>query len=818
MQIPLTWMSVFIVIQFATVSSSIQAGTDINTPQTISFSSLLTFFGQPTREVLVKVTPQQKLFFKYDTIQPFFARRLDKALVAKFEAQVVNGYLDSEVLSPYNINAHLSAQTFETNIEIPTELLVDSGLYLFEESALSASYRKVSSYSGYINAFLDVSHDDDGESDLEWFSSNTFEAGLRYNKLNFTTDFAIDYDSTQTDLYRLESQFTYDFPAQGTRVTFGDHSFQSFGFQGGVGLLGVNINRNFDIIPTKNVRPLTSQQFVLNRTSTVELYIDGILIRRLRLTPGAYDVRDIPLTTGVNYIELVIIDPSGRREVISFNIATGVNLLAAGESEYSVSLGLDSEVIDNELEYDNDNYVISAGFDYGVTESFTLGANTQAKPDIYQVGGTAGFASILGLFGIEAAYSEYQTVESGYAARFNYDAFLPSVDHSFNAQYEYLSDKFISIADIDIDELIATEERVEHRFDAFYSYRFNNSWSLGLSGNVRRLYNDNLNYALTTSLAGPWLNSRANWSIRATYDDDDIEDNDEYRFFLSTSIPIEWLLNNSHHMSTSYESDRNLYQTRYSYNNRAGTVGGVGVFALVETSESNNLDGNISVDYTGNRYLLTFEHDSLLDNDDSYGYSNRLGLQTALAFSGSQVALGRPINDAFAIITPHSSLEESSVIINPESDDSYAIKSDGWGPLMFPDIVSYVPQRIEFDVENLPIGYDLGEGGFAINPLHRSAYALTIGSDANITAMGYIFDVEGTAISLTEGTATHSEDSDFAPIAFFTNSKGRFAITGLKPGTYQIRLHSTKPVIFTITIPDDMGNIIRVGKIKAERR
>jgi len=799
------------------MSGPCRAGTDIKTPQTISFSSLLSFFGQPIHEVLVKVTPDQKMLIRYDTIQPFFARRLDKALIVKLEAQVVDGYLDSDVLQSYNINAHLSAQTFETNIEIPTELLVDSGLYLFEESALSTSYREISPFSGYLNFFLDVAHDDDGQSDLEWSSNNTFETGLRYNKLNFTTDFALDYDSTQTDVYRLESQFTYDFPEQGTRMTIGDHSFQSFGFQGGVGLLGVNLNRNFDIIPTKNVRPLTSQQFVLKRTSTVELFIDGILTRRLRLAPGAYDVRDIPLTTGVNNIELVITDPSGRREVISFNISTGVNLLAAGESEYSVSFGIDSEVIDNELEYDIDEYAISAGFEYGLTESFTLGGNTQAKPGIYQIGGTAGFAAVFGLFGVEAAYSEYQTVESGYAARFNYDAFLPSGDHSFNAQYEYLSDKFISIADTDVDGLIANEERVEHRLDAFYSYRFDDSWSLGLSANVRRLYNSELNYALTTSLAGQWLNSRANWILRATYEDDDFEDSDEYRFYLSTSIPIELLLNNNHYMSTSYESDRSRYQTRYNYNNNSGAVGGVGVFALVETNDSNNLDGNFSVDYTGNRYLLTFEHDSLLDTDDSYGYSNRLGLQSTLAFSGNHVALGRPINDAFAIIAPHSSLEDSSVIINPESDDSYAIKSDGWGPLLLPDILSYSPQRIEYDIENLPIGYDLGEGGFAINPLHRSAYALTIGSDANITAMGYIFDTEGTAISLTEGTATHSADGDFAPIAFFTNSKGRFAITGLKPGTYQIRLHSAKPVIFTITIPDDAGNIIRVGKIKAEK-
>lgn len=791
------------------------AKTDLITSRTVSFSTLLNFYEQPVTEIIVKVTPEKELFIDYESIRGFLERRLLESILNEIDKKNIDGYVDSLEFEGYDIFFVLNSETLETNVTIPTELLIDSGLYIFETQNDLYNYQESSFFGGYINYFISGAHFENDNIDNTWQSINTFETALRYDKFNFFNDFSFDVDSDINDFYRLGSQLTYDFPDEGTRITLGDYAFQTFGFQGGESLLGININRNFGIIPTKNVRPITSQRFVIDRPSTVEVLIDGILIRSLRLAPGAYDIRDIPLTTGVNYIELVITDPSGRREVLTFNIASGVNLLAEGEFEYSFSVGVSSEQVDTSLEYDTDDYIISAGIEYGVLESLTLGANTQARENIVQIGTSVGFATNVGLFGLEGAASQHEFLDEGYALRANYDAFYSSDVHSFNAQYEYLSERFVSIADNQLESFIENETGVQHRLDAFYNYRFSNDFNVGLSGNIRYLYNQDYEYALTTSLSGSWLNSTSSWSLRATYEDDDDIDSDEWRFFVSTSIPIDLLWGNNHRMSTSYDTDNSRSQARYSYNNNAGAVGGVGVFALVENNEDNNVNGNVSVDYTGNRYVLTFDHDSLVDLDNDYSTRNQIGVQGALAFSGSSAAIGRPIGDAFAIISPHSSLDDSPVILNPEYDGSYAVKSDGLGPLLMPDIASYQAQRIDYDVENLPIGYDLGEGGFSINPLHSSSYNFTIGSDANITAMGYFYDSNEKPVPLTEGTATHQQDSEFTPVEFFTNSKGRFAITGLKPGIYEVKLYSVTPIEFLMTIPENEGNIIRLGDIRA---
>ncbi|MDO6708550.1 fimbria/pilus outer membrane usher protein [Photobacterium sp. 1_MG-2023] len=791
------------------------ATTDLVTPRTITFSSLLNFYGQPVGEAVVKVTPEKKLFVQYDTIANFLSQKLTPEKLSEIQPLVKDGFINSDDLAAHQIDLDLSATTLETSISIPKSMLTDSGLYLFQGDETLVNARPIDDFSGYANYYLSASYLNDDQSALDWFSSNVIETGLRYQKINLFNDFAFDIDDEDSNVYRLLSQITYDFPDEGTRMTYGDLFFGTYGFQSGESIFGLNISRDFGIIPTKNVRPIANQQFVIERPSSVDVYIDSILMRSIRLSPGAYDIRDLPLTTGVNNIQLVITDPSGRQEVIQFNIATGINLLAAGEYEYSVSLGIDSELVDDQLEYDKEDYVFSAGFDYGITESVTAGLNMQARKHVTQAGVTSGFANALGLFGAEAAYSQHKVLDDGYALRLKYDAFSPSEVFTFNAQYEYYSPKFSSISDSEIDSFVENPDGVEHRVDLFYNYFLTDRLSAGIATNARYLYSHDLAYAVTPTLAGSWFGTAASWNIRATYENDEDPDTDEWQFFLATSIPIDALLNTNHQMSASYDSVDSRSQVRYSYNENIGSVGGVGVFALVENNDDENFSGSVSANYTGNRYIMTFDHDSLVDVDGNYSNLNRVGIQGATAFSGSDFAIGRPVNDAFAIISVHDSLSESPVMINPEVDGTFAVQSDFLGPMLYPDIVSYRPQRIDYDVEDLPIGYDLGEGGFAINPQHGSSYRLTIGSDANMTALGYLFDVSSKPIPLTEGRAVHQGDPDFAPVDFFTNSKGRFAITGLKPGAYRVSVFSQQPFTFNLSIPESAGNIIRLGEIRA---
>jgi len=194
-------------------------------------------------------------------------------------------------------------------------------------------------------------------------------------------------------------------------------------------------------------------------------------------------------------------------------------------------------------------------------------------------------------------------------------------------------------------------------------------------------------------------------------------------------------------------------------------------------------------------------------------YFSRAELASALVFSGDKIAIGRPVGDSFAIIEPYSNLSSNRIDVDI-SDEGSRVHSDGLGAMVIPDLPAYSEQIISYEVTDLPPGYDLGEGVFALNPGFRQGYSLKVGSDAIITAMGSLFDKQtGEPISLLAGKAISQTDENFAALDFFTNRTGRFAISGLKPGSYLLKLNSEGVRTYQLVISDDSGALLRLGKI-----
>ncbi|MDN3683413.1 hypothetical protein QW180_01445 [Vibrio sinaloensis] len=88
--------------------------------------------------------------------------------------------------------------------------------------------------------------------------------------------------------------------------------------QDAIDILGVGLTRDFTLIPTRNVRPKATQTFTLQRTSSVDVVIDGVVVQRLTLGAGSYNLNDIPLAQGNNDVELIITDSTGQEERVQF--------------------------------------------------------------------------------------------------------------------------------------------------------------------------------------------------------------------------------------------------------------------------------------------------------------------------------------------------------------------------------------------------------------------------------------------------------------------------------------------------------------------
>ena len=210
----------------------------------------------------------------------------------------------------------------------------------------------------------------------------------------------------QQGLKRRYSRVVYDLPDRTIRMQLGDVEQQTASFQRATDVLGVAIEKSArKLSPGENLFPTIASSFSLERPSDVDIVINGAISQRLRLRPGNYAINDLPLAAGANDIELIISDDRGQRRTVVLSTYADTKLLAAGKSEWAMSAGLASFLVDGQRAYREDDYLASGFYRFGLTDSLSIEA--QAKGDFRAVEGGIGFlaATSWGAVGITGAVS-----------------------------------------------------------------------------------------------------------------------------------------------------------------------------------------------------------------------------------------------------------------------------------------------------------------------------------------------------------------------------------------------------------------------------
>jgi outer membrane usher protein len=222
------------------------------------------------------------------------------------------------------------------------------------------------------------------------------------------------------------------------------------------------------------------------------------------------------------------------------------------------------------------------------------------------------------------------------------------------------------------------------------------------------------------------------------------------------------------------------------------------------------------VDYVGNRFEAEASHDLLmtdLDDPDAREQRSSLTLESSLAFAGGRLALGRPIDaeGSFALVYPHRSLAGKRVQVNPAREGPDAV-ADGLGPGVI-DTQPYGDEQVEVEVDELPVGYDIGAGRFGLRPSLASGYALQVGSAASVSVLGTLQGPDGAPVALMGGQAIDLDDPAAPPVTVLSNSVGRFAAQPLRPGRYRIRMFTTPPLVAEIEVGEDAIGLVDVGTL-----
>src|SRR6476646_10388189 len=176
---------------------------------------------------------------------------------------------------------------------------------------------------------------------------------------------------------------------------------------------GFSVSTQQDIDPYYAIYPSPQIKGAVRTPSTADVYVDGRLVSSVRLPPGQFTLKDLPIETGLGNARVIIRDAFGRQQSINLGFYLSTRLLKRGEQDYSYVGGLERTSSGNTVDYGR--AMGTAVHNIGLTNSLTIGFQGEGAEDV-AMGGVGFNAKLrrLGTFGAEglASYGEPLTPQT----------------------------------------------------------------------------------------------------------------------------------------------------------------------------------------------------------------------------------------------------------------------------------------------------------------------------------------------------------------------------------------------------------------------
>ncbi|WP_447953695.1 hypothetical protein [Sphingopyxis chilensis] len=759
--------------------------------------------GQLSGDIFAEVTSDGRIRFEraslLERLAPYLTPSGAETLSASFTG---SAFLTPEELEAAGIVLRYNPSLLEVAVE-----RIDANLAAVQTlgPVITESRVPVTQQPEDFSAYLNVV----GDFRLEDFETFEDPGVLVFGAARFkgvVVEFDGGYDKAitggQGGFYRRSARAVYDEIDKLRRWSAGDLQLSGIPVMSGALLGGVAVEKGRRVFSGIGpVAQLGSQQILLDRDATVEVIIDGQQVQTLQLAAGPYDLSQLTSQYGGRNAQLFVTDVTGRRQLASFDPFFDPVDLGSGEEEYSAGIGFVAKAFEASPKYGG-LPAFSGYYRRGMSNRLLLGGALQLSEDI-QVAGAEVVVSPRNIPGrIEFSGAISTGDDFGYSLRGAYSLQVGrgTQGRQLSVSADYRSDRFQTLTDA-----IAGDRFETLNVTANYSQSLSERTTLVTGAN----WFHRPGFNSTHSVYADVIHRTQRFRITAGVEYGKALNENRFGVRLGITVPLGGRTRAEANYNSRRETAR-AFVTR-SYEDRVGSFG----YDLGVRRSRNDASIDAIANYVGNRF---YARGSVTTGGSGFGdiderQQARLQLGSSIAIAGGDVAIGRPINDSFVIAKPHETAEPGQVVLGRSIQDKrFDALSGTLGPALGSRLQSYTRQNVTYDLINGPAGYDIGSGIDTVEPPYRSGYNITVGSDANVTAYG-VLSIDGTPASLVAGSISSTDDEDFASQPFFTNSVGRFAIMGLRPGkTYQVRL--TEPAgSYVIEVPADSQPLYQLGDI-----
>ncbi len=754
--------------------------------------------GQAGEMAILKVTLNQEEkgeFFVYVTVDgDYLIKTEDLVKMGLSEARGKTSIIEKEEFISLR---SIEGVKFEFD-EKKLALLINADPQLFGKRVLSMRFPKKTEkiyYPKDTSGFLNYN--------LTYYAGDRFkyDQSLLSNQLGFRTgDFFFFTESTYSQrkgegarFVRLMSQIIYDRREELFRGVLGD-SFATSGDLGStINLGGIHLSKNYLIDPYFIKYPEISFSGLISLPSEVEVYRDGVLIRKERISPGEVLLKDIPTYVGSGLIEVVLRDPFGREQRILQPYYFTDRLLKKGLQEFSYHLGfqrMNFGVRSNEYE----DLTFIGYHRYGFDDFFTGGMRGEASEKVINLGLTSSILlpMRMGVVDASVAWSGTKGKKAGFGGVVNY------LHQGRNLSFHFLLKRFTR--DYSNIMLLNTTERTKYEVSTGAGYHSSmlGSFSIGFSRDrkYQGLETKNILVSYSRRLIGP---STLSLTFKR-----DLEANQS-----------EFLISFNYHFKHLITASANHQRTNGTYAER--------IQVLKNLPVGEGFGGRISIDRYHGKPDEYYNYNVLLQYNARYGqYAGEflsldhrekysLTASGGLSYVKDTFSLSRPIQDSFAVVKV-GELKGVKVYLSGQEIG----RTDSRGKVLIPNLGSYYDSQISISDKDIPMDYTLSEVMKYVNPPLRS---------------GSFIEFKATKFQAFTGMLKLRINGEIKPLEYVefkimvegreltlpTGKGGEFYFENLYPGKYHGELtYMDKKYLFDIIIPKSDEMIVDLGEIICE--
>ena len=534
--------------------------------------------------------------------------------------------------------------------------------------------------------------------------SVTNKLGFRTGDMFFTSDSVFTKTESDYDLVRLQSSATYERRKDLQWLVMGDQYANSGELGSTVNMGGIGFSKVYRLDPYFITQPVMDLQGTVIYPTQAEIYLNGVLIGKQDIAPGSFDLKNIYSQTGSHNIEVVLKDPFGNVQRISYMAYFSAQMLRKGLHEYSYNAGFLREQYGSESNEYGD-LAFSAFHRYGVTNKVNIGASAEGSDGVYNGGISTTFAvPLAGQFTVQLSGSSSDEIDKrGDAVSLQHN--LQLGNFSTNLLLRKYSRYYATIGNP-----LPTEDNTRHEIRAGMGFSLNPLGSFSVNyaqtENFKGMDTQviSLNYSRTLYRSISLFATGS--ATRATGEDTN------YSGFIGLNFALMDNVRGSAQVNFGSD-DVNSETLQVQKDIPVGE--GLGYRASVnrsETAANTVYTTNPYVQYNARYGIYSFDAQIQDSKNGISTESYNLSAAGSMVWAGEYLGLSRPVSDSFGVVLFNKNVPGASVLNNGQEIG----KVGSLGTMVVPTMSSYGQNKITLDTKNIPIDFTISDVNKTLSP------------------------------------------------------------------------------------------------------